>query len=836
MAARGTHPTAGGAGPARTSAPQFFVDTKKGEVNELKNLLKNIATEKDEGKKRDVVKKVIAYMTLGIDVSRLFSDMIMASKTTDVVQKKMIYLYLTTYAEQNQEMAILAINSLIKDCNHPNFKIRGLALRSLCSLRFSGAFEYLQPAISQALQDPEPYVKRTGIIGCIKLYKISPALVLEGDFVDRLYSLIKDTDTLVVVNSINALNEILASEGGIAISSKMVIYLLNRFKEFNEWGQATILELVSRYTPRSEQEMFDIMNIFEDRLKHASSTIVLGCVKAFLHFTEEYPGLQKQVFERVSSPMITLMGTGEVGGTYELTYTMLCHINLLIEKGAAEVFENDYKQFFCRSDEPTYIKHLKLDILVQLANERNLNEILAELREYVTDISVEISRKSIQSVGQIAVRLPQLSSGVFTMLSNFLTLNTDYVTTETLIVLKDLLRKYRHEADNIVPLIEDSLDYINDPNGRSALFWLLGEFGQMIERSPYILEGYIDNFKETFATEPNTAMHLLTACVKLFLKKPPEMQKSLGRLLANCINDPIDATLKDRAILYYELLKQGPSKTKVVVDSEKNEVYKFKEDFDTDITEKLIQEFNTLSVLYKKIQEKFILPDYIIEKGVKPKKKPTVTEEEEEEEQVVHTQDLGLAQNDQVAAVSSGIDLLDIDDNTANPTGRDAGVDSLGGIGRQDSESENRGTYSGAGLLDTLDFGSGSATTTSATMMAPQLQLLPNPVLAAEKYQEMWGMLSESASVQRVLQQMATTSQIEQMCIDKSIACIASGEQNNEMKFYFYAIKGDQTATFLVELQINTLNRNLSASIKSDGPSDAQGFKNILESALSSLF
>ena len=28
-------------------------------------------------RKRDVIKKVIAYMTLGIDVSRLFTDMIM---------------------------------------------------------------------------------------------------------------------------------------------------------------------------------------------------------------------------------------------------------------------------------------------------------------------------------------------------------------------------------------------------------------------------------------------------------------------------------------------------------------------------------------------------------------------------------------------------------------------------------------------------------------------------------------------------------------------------------------------------------------------------------------
>lgn len=40
-------------------------------------LLKNINVEKDNKRKREIIKKVIAYMTLGIDVSRLFPDMIM---------------------------------------------------------------------------------------------------------------------------------------------------------------------------------------------------------------------------------------------------------------------------------------------------------------------------------------------------------------------------------------------------------------------------------------------------------------------------------------------------------------------------------------------------------------------------------------------------------------------------------------------------------------------------------------------------------------------------------------------------------------------------------------
>lgn len=81
--------------------PNFFVDQKKGEVNELKQLLAKIEIEKDINKRRDVIKKVIAYMTLGIDVSALFAEMVKASSIDDIVSKKMIYHYLTANTKDN---------------------------------------------------------------------------------------------------------------------------------------------------------------------------------------------------------------------------------------------------------------------------------------------------------------------------------------------------------------------------------------------------------------------------------------------------------------------------------------------------------------------------------------------------------------------------------------------------------------------------------------------------------------------------------------------------------------------------------------------------------------
>jgi AP-4 complex subunit beta-1 len=81
--------------------PTFFVDQKKGEVNELRVLLSKIETEKDIQKRREVIKKVIAYMTLGIDVSSLFPEMVKASRIDDMVSKKMIYHYLVANSKDN---------------------------------------------------------------------------------------------------------------------------------------------------------------------------------------------------------------------------------------------------------------------------------------------------------------------------------------------------------------------------------------------------------------------------------------------------------------------------------------------------------------------------------------------------------------------------------------------------------------------------------------------------------------------------------------------------------------------------------------------------------------
>ena len=59
-----------------------------------------------------------------------------AAATHDLVQKKLVYLYICSYASSNPELALLTVNTLRKDCQDSSAMVRGLALRSMCSLRY----------------------------------------------------------------------------------------------------------------------------------------------------------------------------------------------------------------------------------------------------------------------------------------------------------------------------------------------------------------------------------------------------------------------------------------------------------------------------------------------------------------------------------------------------------------------------------------------------------------------------------------------------------------------------------------------------------------------------
>eukprot|EP01017_Pseudomicrothorax_dubius_P016527 TRINITY_DN1875_c0_g2_i3.p1 TRINITY_DN1875_c0_g2~~TRINITY_DN1875_c0_g2_i3.p1 ORF type:complete len:803 (-),score=273.94 TRINITY_DN1875_c0_g2_i3:134-2542(-) len=775
-------------------APQFFVDPKKGEVNELKILLKNCLSEKDEKKRRDVVKKVIAFMTLGIDVSRLFTEMCMASATSDMIQKKMIYLYLANYAESNASLAIMAINTYLKDCKAADGKTRGLALRSLCSLRFSGAYEYLQPAILEGMRDLDSYVRKTAIMGCVKVYHMNPSLIRNSNIIDTLYGLIKDPDNQVATNAIIALDEILESEGGIAISQKMIVYLLNKIREFNEWGQTLILELVAKYKPKSENELFDILNLLEDRLKHATSCIVLGTIKIFLGYTVDNPVILKHVYERITSPLLTLMSSGEVTGSFEIAYIVVSHIHFIVARGGAEHFEREYKQFYCKTDEPTYLKYLKVDVLSLIATENNLGDILNELQEYVSDIDSELARRSIRAIGAIGLRVSSVIGAIIKQLASFLSISFDYITNETIIAFMNILRKYRSEFREIINVVPNCIESVSETEAKVALLWILGEYAQEIEEAPYILEYFIGNLKE--GDESQRYKHaLLAATVKTFVKKPPETYEALASLLNAILNNENeDIDLKDRAAFYVRVLQTSVDDYKNFATKPAIGIDSFVEDEEL-IKEKGSWEFNTLSVIYNKPKTKFVKP---VEYFINQRNKEMLADmkgDGAEEEQQQQQQGEDVTSPTREAAAPNLLDLGDL--TITSPT------------------------------QPTQPVAAGGSASFTVEELSPFFELDP------ERFQSAWTDLPECANVTRSLSSAgaANMQSVEQTFAECRFFCIASGEMENQLKFYFYGRLNATNELIFIEVLVDLGARTIHMLFKAERE-DLHGLVKFLETVL----
>jgi AP-4 complex subunit beta-1 len=613
--------------------PQFFINTKREELRELTKLLEGFHLEKDIKKQREIIKKVIACMTLGIDVSPLLVHMIKISQTPDLIIKKKVYLYLVDYSE-DKECLIMAIGTFTVACKDKDYKIRVLALRTLSSLKFNEAVPYTVQIMKSMLNDPHPYVRKTACIACIKLYKDSAKTMRNSEFIEELYKLIKDVDAQVVINAIVALDEIQEDQGGIAITRKLIIYLLNRIKEFSEWGQSNIINLLTRYKPKDEGEMIDILNILEDRLSHADAGVILAITKVFMSYTKNNAKLNKQLMKRLQAPLITLMTSNETTGNHEVTYVILHHILLIvsrydIEPMSYDLFRKEHKHFFCKMEEYSYIKDIKIEIMSYIACELNMRDIINELSEYVTDVDVDFAKKAVECIGKIVVRNPTMVKPIIENLLKFFKFRIEYISSKCIIVFGILLRKYPQFIDLLIPAIEGLHKLINKAEAKCALIWIMGEYGEKIVNAPYVLEYYTGGSPNEQGSQL-MFYSLLNATLKLFFKRPGECQSILGKLLKDLILYSNSSDLRERAMMYYNLLSSNIEAAKEIImgKEEVESISSFWEDEITEEKEKIEKEFNTFSVIYNEPQEKFLKKDLVQKMYQQERQQDNVQQEE----------------------------------------------------------------------------------------------------------------------------------------------------------------------------------------------------------------
>lgn len=133
-------------------------------------------------------------------------------------------------------------------------------------------------------------------------------------------------------------------------------------------------------------------------------------------------------------------------------------------------------------------------------------------------------------------------------------MNISYVNNETMIILKDILRKYHEFIEDFIPFFtKENLDTITDVKSKSAFVWALGQFGEHIADSPYILEKIFEEEQDSNSIEIYSV--LVVASTRLFFKRAPEMHGILAKLYQHVLKNSVDPDLRQTVTFYYRLLQ-----------------------------------------------------------------------------------------------------------------------------------------------------------------------------------------------------------------------------------------------------------------------------------------
>ncbi|KAE8893330.1 hypothetical protein PF003_g22432 [Phytophthora fragariae] len=135
---------------------------------------------------------------------------------------------------------------------------------------------------------------------------------------------------------------------------------------------------------------------------------------------------ERSLSRKMTPPFVTLVSVEP-----EIQYVALRNINLIVQKRPP----NEIKVFFCKSNDPIYVKMDNLEIIIRLVSERNIEQVLLEFKESATEVNVEFVRRSVRAIGRCAVKLERAAEKCINVLLELIQTKMNYIMQEAINVI-----------------------------------------------------------------------------------------------------------------------------------------------------------------------------------------------------------------------------------------------------------------------------------------------------------------------------------------------------------------------------------------------------------------
>ncbi|KAG5637426.1 hypothetical protein H0H81_004633 [Sphagnurus paluster] len=517
--------------------------------------------------KLDAMKRLIAFISKGRNVSEYFAQVVKNVASQNLEIRKLVYIYLLRYAEQEPDLALLSINTFQKDLTDSNPLIRAMALRVLSGIKVPMIGSLVVLAIKKCAADISPYVRKCAALAIPKCFELDnsqlPALI------GILTTLLNDRSPLSIGSVAVAFEAVCPTR--LDLLHQRYRALCKLLVEVDEWGQFDLMNLLLRYVrtmlPRpiakEDNEEVDtdvklLLTSAEPLLQSRNPSVVLAVTRVFF-----YAGPPSYLSKTVL-PLIRLLSISR-----EVERVVLVYLNV-IARAAPHLFAPFYPRFLVRTDDLRHVKQDKIKLLLTIIDVENYTAILRELIDYADDPNDAVVLDSIRGIGRCARLIPESTQQCLNALINMIKTGHDAVVSSAVLVLKHLVQMQlssntastSQSSIAIISHLARKIDDIRHAQARACVLWLVGQYSASDEASlgP---EGVADwapdvlrKVAKTFAQEASLVkIQAITLAAKLFVLNPNDSTLTLlSQYIFSLARYDLNYDVRDRARMISSLL------------------------------------------------------------------------------------------------------------------------------------------------------------------------------------------------------------------------------------------------------------------------------------------
>uniref|UniRef100_A0A665VJB1 AP-3 complex subunit beta n=1 Tax=Echeneis naucrates TaxID=173247 RepID=A0A665VJB1_ECHNA len=544
------------------SSEMFFLSILPLRHDDLKEMLDS----NKDSLKLEAMKRIVAMIARGKNASDLFPAVVKNVACKNIEVKKLVYVYLVRYAEEQQDLALLSISTFQRGLKDPNQLIRASALRVLSSIRVTIIVPIMMLAIKEAASDMSPYVRKTAAHAIPKLYSLDPEQ--KDQLIEVIEKLLADKTTLVAGSVVMAFEEVCPER--IDLIHKNYRKLCNLLIDVEEWGQVVIINMLTRYArtqflnPNINEGSGGEKAFYAEAMAMAKRKPYVMDPDHRLLLRNTKPLLQSRnaaVVMAVAQLYFHLAPKAEVGviakalvrllrSHSEVQYVVLQNVATMTIKRRG-MFEPYLKSFYIRSTDPTQIKVLKLEVLTNLANETNISTILREFQTYIKSMDKDFVAATIQAIGRCATNIGEVRDTCLNGLVQLLSNRDELVVAESVVVIKKLLQMQPEKHSDIIKHMAKLTDNIQVPMARASILWLIGEY---CEHVPKIAPDVLRKMAKSFTNEEDIVkLQIINLAAKLYLTNSKQT-KLLTQYVLNLAKYDQNYDIRDRARFIRQLI------------------------------------------------------------------------------------------------------------------------------------------------------------------------------------------------------------------------------------------------------------------------------------------